>query len=75
MKRNVRFGEYSPLHPANKVNSQPFLGVGEYDVKREKKLELQNKQYISRVNNLKAFNLVNLNYLIHNKTLFLKQNK
>jgi len=54
VKRNVRFGEYSPLNPANQVNSQPFLGVGEYDNKKKKLLELQRKEYmeyLSRVIN------------------------
>lgn len=55
MKRNVRFGEFSPLNPANQVNAQPFLGVGEYDSKKKKMLELQRKEYIeylSKVNRL-----------------------
>lgn len=53
MRRNVRFGVYSPLNPANQVNSQPFLGIGEYDIKKQKLLELQRKEcieYSSKVN-------------------------
>lgn len=46
MRRNVRFGEYSPLNPANQVNAQPYLGIGEYESKRKKILELQRKEYI-----------------------------
>lgn len=49
MRRNVRFGEFSPLNPANQVNSQPFLGIGEYDDKKKKILELQRKEYIDYV--------------------------
>lgn len=53
MRRNVRFGEYSPLHPANQGDSKSFLGFGEYDEKRKQLLELQKKEYIeylSKVN-------------------------
>jgi len=46
VRRNVRFGEYSPLNPANQVDSQPFLGIGEYDDKKKKLLELQRKEYV-----------------------------
>jgi len=56
VKRNVRFGEFSPLNPANQVTSHPFLGIGEYDDKRKKIQELQKKEYVeylSKVNILK----------------------
>ncbi|XP_026817464.1 calponin homology domain-containing protein DDB_G0272472-like [Rhopalosiphum maidis] len=49
VKRNVRFGEYSPFNPANQVDSQPFLGVGEYDNKKKKLLELQRKEYMEHL--------------------------
>lgn len=55
MKRNVRFGEYSPLNPANQVNSQPFLGFGEYDDKKKKILELQRKEYIEYLSKVNMF--------------------
>lgn len=53
VKRNVRFGEYSPLNPANQVDSQPFLGVGEYDNKKKKLLELQRKEYMEYLSRAK----------------------
>lgn len=46
MRRNVRFGEYSPLNPANQVNSQSILGIGEYDEKKKKILGLQRQEYV-----------------------------
>lgn len=42
----MRFGEYSPLNPANQVNSQPFLGIGEYENKKKQLLESQKKEYV-----------------------------
>ncbi|XP_025410972.1 general transcriptional corepressor trfA-like isoform X2 [Sipha flava] len=53
VKRNVRFGEFSPLNPANQVNAQPFLGIGEYDNKKKKMLELQRKEYMEYVSKVK----------------------
>ncbi|XP_025198522.1 calponin homology domain-containing protein DDB_G0272472-like [Melanaphis sacchari] len=53
VKRNVRFGEYSPLNPANQVDSQPFLGIGEYDNKKKKLLELQRKEYMEYLSKAK----------------------
>lgn len=53
MRRNIRFGEYSPLNPANQVNAQPIVGIGEYESKKKKLLELQKKEYLdylSKVN-------------------------
>lgn len=56
MRRNVRFGEYSPLNPANQVNSQPFLGIGEYDDKKKKLLELQKKEYVEYLSKVNILN-------------------
>ncbi|XP_060864074.1 mitogen-activated protein kinase kinase kinase kinase 4-like isoform X2 [Metopolophium dirhodum] len=53
VRRNVRFGEYSPLNPANQVDSQPFLGIGEYDDKKKKLLELQRKEYVEYLSKVK----------------------
>ncbi|VVC37684.1 Hypothetical protein CINCED_3A014993 [Cinara cedri] len=58
VRRNVRFGEYSPLNPANQVNSQPYLGIGEYENKRKKILELQRKEYIEHLSKSKQKNNV-----------------
>jgi len=57
VRRNVRFGEYSPLNPANQVDSQPFLGIGEYDDKKKKLLELQRKEYVEYLS--KVINMLN----------------
>lgn len=61
MKRNVRFGEYSPLNPANQVDSQPFLGIGEYDDKKKKLLELQRKEYLEYLSKV-IFNSIIFTY-------------
>lgn len=63
MKKNVRFGEYSPLNPANQVNSQPFLGIGEYDGKKKKFLEAQRKEYIEYLSKVNVLNdIINKKY-------------
>jgi len=61
VKRNVRFGEYSPLNPANQVDSQPFLGIGEYDDKKKKLLELQRKEYLEYLSKV-IFNSIIFTY-------------
>lgn len=55
MRRNIRFGEYSPLNPANQVNAQPIIGIGEYESKKKKLLELQKKEYMEYLSKVNIF--------------------
>ncbi|XP_050520952.1 general transcriptional corepressor trfA-like isoform X2 [Daktulosphaira vitifoliae] len=53
IRKNVRFGEFSPHNPANQINAKPFLGIGEYDNKRKQLFEQSKNEYIEYLANAK----------------------
>lgn len=54
----LRYGEYSPNNPNLRVSTAPYLGLGEYEQRRQLLLKQRQEDYKEHINRVcKLFNI------------------